>query len=58
MLTAIRAVENITLGTRHDIWAVNAESAYHEEDVSDEHPYRRAPETAAMKQPVASEIGG
>ena len=55
MLTAIRAVENVVSGTRHDIWAVNAESVYHEEDVKDEHPYRRAPETPAMKQPVASE---
>jgi protoporphyrinogen oxidase len=55
MLTAIRAVENVTLGTAHDIWSVNAESVYHEEDVKDEHPYRQAPETPAMKQPVASE---
>ncbi len=55
MLTAMRAVENITAGTEHDIWAVNAESVYHEEDVKDEHPYREAPETPAMKQPVASE---
>jgi protoporphyrinogen oxidase len=55
MLTAMRAVENITRGTRHDIWAVNAESVYHEEDVKDEHPYREAPETPAMQQPVASE---
>jgi protoporphyrinogen oxidase len=55
MLTAIRAVENAVLGTAHDIWSVNAESVYHEVDVEDEHPYRRAPETPAMKQPVASE---
>jgi protoporphyrinogen oxidase len=55
MLTAIRAVENAVLGTRHDIWAVNAESVYHEEDVTHEHPYREAPETPAMQQPVASE---
>jgi protoporphyrinogen oxidase len=56
MLTAMRAVENLTQGTDHDIWAVNAESVYHEEDVSDEHPYRDAPETPAMKrEPVASE---
>ncbi len=47
-LTAIRAVENALCGTGHDIWAVNAESAYHEEDVPDEHPYRRAPETPTM----------
>ena len=55
MLTAIRAVENAVLGTNHDIWAVNAESVYHEEDVEEEHPYVEAPETPAMKQPVASE---
>jgi protoporphyrinogen oxidase len=53
MLTAIRAVENITQGTKHDIWAVNAESVYHEEDVADEHPYKRAPETRAMREPLA-----
>jgi protoporphyrinogen oxidase len=56
MLTAMRAVENLTKGTNHDIWAVNAESVYHEEDVDDEHPYMDAPETPAMKrEPVASE---
>jgi protoporphyrinogen oxidase len=54
MLTAIRAVENAVLGTDHDIWAVNAESVYHEEDVADEHPYRDAPETPSMKAPVVS----
>jgi hypothetical protein len=36
-------------GTHHDIWAVNAESVYHETDVADEHPYRTAPETPEMK---------
>ncbi|HVL95244.1 MAG TPA: NAD(P)/FAD-dependent oxidoreductase [Solirubrobacteraceae bacterium] len=55
MLTAIRAVENICDGTQHDIWAVNAESVYHEEDVADEHPYKRAPETASMREPLAQE---
>jgi len=55
MLTAIRAVENITQGTRHDIWAVNAESVYHEEDVKDEQPYKRAPETQAMREPLRQE---
>jgi protoporphyrinogen oxidase len=55
MLTAIRAVENILDGTDHDLWAVNAESVYHEEDVADEHPYKRAPETKAMREPLASE---
>ena len=54
MLTAMRAVDNITNGTDHDIWAVNAESAYHEEDVEDEHPYKRAPETRAMREPLAN----
>jgi hypothetical protein len=55
MLTAMRAVENLTQGASHDIWSVNAESVYHEEDVKDEHPYREAPETPAMQQPVVSE---
>ena len=53
MLTAMRAVDNILLGTHHDIWAVNAESVYHEESVEDEHPYVSAPETPAMEQPLA-----
>jgi protoporphyrinogen oxidase len=52
MLTAMRAVDNILLGTRHDIWAVNAESVYHEEDVAPEHPYRAAPETPEMEKPL------
>jgi len=55
MLTAIRAVENITLGSGHDIWAVNAESVYHEEETPDEQPYRAAPETPAMQQPLPGE---
>jgi protoporphyrinogen oxidase len=55
MLTAIRAVENITQGADHDIWAVNAESVYHEEDVKDEHPYKRAPETQAMREPLVQQ---
>ncbi len=52
MLTAIRAVENIQTGANHDIWAVNAESVYHEEHVVDEHPYKRAPDTQAMREPL------
>jgi protoporphyrinogen oxidase len=55
MLTAMRAVDNILLGTHHDIWAVNAESVYHEEHEDPEQPYRDAPETPAMEQPLASE---
>ena len=31
MFTAMLTVENIVLGTDHDIWAVNVESEYHEE---------------------------
>ncbi len=55
MLTAMRAVDNILLGTHHDIWAVNAESVYHEEHQEPEQPYRNAPETKAMEQPLGSE---
>jgi protoporphyrinogen oxidase len=49
MLTAIRAVDNIVAGTGHDIWSVNADSAYHEEHARDEHPYARVPESPAMR---------
>ena len=55
MLTAMRAVDNITLGTRHDIWSVNVESVYHEEVHDSENPYRNDPETPAMDAPLASE---
>ncbi len=55
MLTAMRAVDNILLGTHHDIWAVNAESVYHEEHQDNEEPYRNPPETPAMQQPLASD---
>jgi protoporphyrinogen oxidase len=54
MLTAMRAVDNLLAGAHHDIWAVNAESVYHETDVVDEHPYRAAPETPEMKAREAS----
>ncbi len=57
MLTAIRAVENVTRGTQHDIWAVNAESVYHEEEVAEEHPYKRAPETQYVREPLVSAEG-
>ena len=53
MLTALRAVENFTNRAGHDIWAVNADSAYHEETTAEEHPYRAAPETPAMAESVA-----
>jgi protoporphyrinogen oxidase len=55
MLTAMRAIDNILLGAGHDIWAVNAESVYHEEHVEPEQPYKNAPETEAMEQPLGSE---
>jgi protoporphyrinogen oxidase len=47
MLTAIRAVDNLH-GAAHDLWAVNADSWYHETQVADEHPYRRVPEAVAV----------
>jgi protoporphyrinogen oxidase len=49
MLTAMRAVDNLLTGAQHDLWAVNADSAYHEEDVPDEQPYRSAPETPELE---------
>jgi len=55
MLTAMRAVDNLVLGTHHDIWAVNVESVYHEEQTENEDPYRTPPSTPAMEQPLASE---
>jgi protoporphyrinogen oxidase len=54
MLTAMRAVDNMLEGAEHDIWAVNAESVYHETHVQDEHPYRKAPETPEMEALAAS----
>jgi hypothetical protein len=42
MLTAMRAVENLD-GAGHDLWSVNADSWYHETEVPEERPYRRAP---------------
>ncbi len=52
MLTSIRAVENLVAGSGHDIWAVNADSAYHEGPIAEEHPYARAPETAVSTAPL------
>jgi protoporphyrinogen oxidase len=54
MLTAMRAVDNLLTGSDHDIWAVNAESVYHETHVEDEHPYRQAPETPETKELAAA----
>ena len=55
MLTAMRVVENITTGSEHDIWAVNADSVYLEQGEEDEQPYAAAPETKSMREPLASE---
>jgi protoporphyrinogen oxidase len=60
MLTAMRAVENLCDGAQHDIWAVNADSVYHEEDHGEEesnpYPYKDAPpETEREKQAVTPE---
>jgi protoporphyrinogen oxidase len=52
-LTAMRTVENICDGTNHDIWAVNAESVYHEEHEDPEQPYRNVPEPPSMEKPLA-----
>jgi protoporphyrinogen oxidase len=54
MLSAMRAVDNCLHDTGHDIWAVNVESVYHEEetDADNVNPYKRAPETQAMKEPL------
>jgi len=52
MLTAMRAVENIMTGSKHDLWAVNAESAYHEEHEEPEQPYKRVPETQYVREPL------
>jgi hypothetical protein len=54
MLSAMRAVENLLAGTEHDIWAVNVESAYHEEqtDADVEQPYREVPETQYVREPL------
>ena len=58
MLTAMRAVENVCDGAEHDIWAVNGDNAYLEEDEVDEPPYRDAPPTRAMGLPLAPETAG
>ncbi len=55
MLTAMRAVENHCDGAGHDIWAVNADSVYHERLEPEEQPYRAAPETPAMARPLVEE---
>ena len=59
LLAALRAVDNLVKGTDHDIWAVNAESAYHEESTQDEQqPYIEAPETESMKETLRLPVDG
>jgi protoporphyrinogen oxidase len=54
MLTAARAVENLCDGAGHDVWAVNADSWYHEEVRSEEQsPYLAAPDVPALEGTVA-----
>jgi protoporphyrinogen oxidase len=51
MLSAMRAVDNVLGRGEHDIWAVNVESAYHEEetDADAEHAYKKVPLTPAAE---------
>ena len=35
MLTAMRAVDNVLTDAGHDVWAVNVEEEYHEEDAAE-----------------------
>jgi hypothetical protein len=56
MLTAMRAVDNLVRGTHHDLWAVNAESAYHEEDQKPEQPYKKLPDAPKMDEPLEAEV--
>jgi protoporphyrinogen oxidase len=54
MLTAARAVENLCDGASHDVWAVNADSWYHEElRVDEESPYLAAPDNPALEGTIA-----
>jgi protoporphyrinogen oxidase len=58
MLSAMRAVDNVLIRrTEHDIWAVNVESSYHEEqtDADVQQPYKRVPVTPAMSEALAPE---
>jgi hypothetical protein len=49
MLTAMLAVKNI-LGEKHDLWSVNVEQEYHEEEKSVQEV--RQPQYAERLQPV------
>jgi protoporphyrinogen oxidase len=51
MLSAMRAVDNVLNDAGHDIWAVNVESSYHEEqtDADNVNPYKKLPEPVAAE---------
>ena len=57
MLSAMRAVDNVLARAGHDIWAVNVESAYHEEetDAQAQQPYKKVPVTPSMSEALAPE---
>jgi protoporphyrinogen oxidase len=57
MLSAMRAVENVLRRAGHDIWAVNVESSYHEEetDAHAQQPYKNVPVTPSMSEALAPE---
>jgi protoporphyrinogen oxidase len=54
MLTAARAVENLCDDAGHDVWAVNADSWYHEElNVDEASPYLDTPDAPALQGTIA-----
>jgi hypothetical protein len=57
MLSAMRAVDNVLTRAGHDIWAVNVESSYHEEetDAQAQQPYKKVPVTPSMSEALAPE---
>jgi len=57
MLSAVRAVDNVLTGADHDIWAVNVESSYHEEqtDADAQQPYKNVPAPPSMSESLAPE---
>lgn len=55
MLCALRAVENLLDGAEHDLWAINADNAFHESTEPDLQPYRNVPETPAQRLSPAEE---
>jgi hypothetical protein len=48
----MRAVDNVMTGSKHDLWAINAESAYHEEQQEPSQPYKRVPATQYEREPL------